>query len=418
MNPIYSRLLISFVFVSILVLLGCSSGSSPSNDSVATAPNRYFANVPFVVDWPNVIVTGEHIGEDSNMIALYFAAFGGIPWDALINGSTLPAEITDHVEETATLVNSLDLPVFLAVTPLGDDYKTLAPDTVVANYPNTPACSDLASRSDWNDLRAAYGAYVEYLVARFNPKFLALSIELSQYFLDADNRIDQACVNNWTALQDMFNDIYAAQKALRPGMQIMHTFQADNMWNAKSDVADCYNYDESCVMQNVALVSGLSMDIFGLSLYPIWSYVTNANTLPDNYISIFQRESGLPLAVGETGWQHSTMQLDDVSDPTNCIDLLPSSENLQSWWMNWLLAEAETLDMPLVVWWSDHDTMPQQVGASCLCTSSNWCSLLDTQSPVADLTWRFFGSMGLRDYNGNPRQCLNAWQNAVAAVTP
>jgi hypothetical protein len=160
------------------------------------------------------------------------------------------------------------------------------------------------------------------------------------------------------------------------------------------------------------------MDIFGLSMYPIWSYVTNADTLPDNYISIFQRESGLPLAIGETGWQHSTMKLDDVSDPPNCIDLLPSSEALQSWWMDRLLAEAETLDMPLVVWWSNHDTMPQDVGASCVCAGSSWCTLLNNELPIADLGWRFFGSMGLRDYSGNPRQCLTAWQNAVAVAAP
>jgi hypothetical protein len=216
----------------------------------------------------------------------------------------------------------------------------------------------------------------------------------------------------------MFNEIYTTQKALRPDMQIMHTFQADAMWNAKSDTADCFGYDEACVMEKVALVKDLSMDIFGLSMYPIWSYVTNANTLPDNYISIFQRESGHPLAIGETGWQHSTMKLDDVSDPPNCIDLLPSSEALQSWWMDRLLTEAETLDMPLVVWWSNHDILPEQVGASCVCINSSWCNLLNSEPPIADLGWRFFGSMGLRDYDGNPRQCLTAWQNAVAVAAP
>jgi len=415
----YSRLLIFLTCLVALFVVSCSSGSNGSNDSTNAAPSRYFANVPFVVDWPDVLVTGENIAEDSNMIALYFASFNGIPWDAFINGTAIPAGITDHVEETATLVDSLDLPVFLAVTPLGGDYKTLAPDTVVDNYPNTSVCGDLALRPDWDDLRAAYGAYIEYLVARFNPKFLALSIELSQYFLDAENRLDQACVDNWAALQDMFNEIYTTQKALRPDMQIMHTFQADAMWNAKSDTADCFDYLEACVIEKVALVSGLSMDMFGLSVYPIWSYVTNANTLPDNYISIFQRESGHPLAIGETGWQHSTMKLDDVSDPPNCINLLPSSEALQSWWMDRLLTEAETLDMPLVVWWSNHDTMPEEVGASCVCsTGSSWCSLLNSELPIADLGWRFFGSMGLRDYDGNPRQCLSAWQNAVAAAAP
>ena len=155
------------------------------------------------------------------------------------------------------------------------------------------------------------------------------------------------------------------------------------------------------------------MDIFGLSIYPLWSYISNSNILPENYISIFQSQSGLPLAIGETGWQHSTIQIDDPFNSSSCIDLLPSSESLQSWWIDKVLSEAETLNMPLVVWWSDHDVLPQSVSGSCICTNSKWCSLLDGLDPIEDVTLRFFGSMGLRDYNGDPRPGLQAWQNAV-----
>ena len=41
-------------------------------------PSRYFANVPFVLDWPNSLITAQHIDTDSNMLALNFAVFYGM----------------------------------------------------------------------------------------------------------------------------------------------------------------------------------------------------------------------------------------------------------------------------------------------------------------------------------------------------
>jgi hypothetical protein len=93
--------------------------------------------VPFTLDYPHALISAQHIDEDSNMLALNFAAFYGFPWIVLINNTEFPSQWLDAVNETAELVNSLDLPVYQGLTPFGDDHKTLAPDSVVPNFPNT-----------------------------------------------------------------------------------------------------------------------------------------------------------------------------------------------------------------------------------------------------------------------------------------
>jgi len=124
-----------------------------------------------VLDYPDSLISAQHIGEDSNMLALNFAAFHGIPWDAFINNTDFPAQWIAAVNETVELVNSLGLPVYLALTPLGDDYKTLASDSDIPNFPNTQVCGDLSARADWDALRTAYADWLITWLPASIPSF-------------------------------------------------------------------------------------------------------------------------------------------------------------------------------------------------------------------------------------------------------
>ena len=167
-------------------------------------------------------------------------------------------------------------------------------------------------------------------------------------------------------------------------------------------------------MEKLELVEDLSMDAFGMSVYSLWCYSTHEGMLPDNDLSIFQQKTNLPLIVSETGWQHSPITIDDPYAPTACIEMVYSDESLQLMWMKRLLSDAETLNMPLVVWWNNHDVLPDEVAKNCRWENSAWCELLDID-PLNDLVLRFFGARGLRDYQGNTRPGWQAWQMAVRA---
>ncbi|HVS02717.1 MAG TPA: hypothetical protein VMT16_08115, partial [Thermoanaerobaculia bacterium] len=72
--------------------------------------------------------------------------------------------------------------------------------------------------------------------------------------------------------------------------------------------------------------------------------------------------------MAETGYQAFPLQEVDPADPGECVTTLPSSLVDQAWWMQRLLADGAAADMPFVVWWSDHDLMPEHAAVPCHCT--------------------------------------------------
>ncbi|HVS01756.1 MAG TPA: hypothetical protein VMT16_03225, partial [Thermoanaerobaculia bacterium] len=89
----------------------------------------------------------------------------------------------------------------------------------------------------------------------------------------------------------------------------------------------------------------------------------------------------------------------------------------QAWWMQRLLADGAAADMPFVVWWSDHDLMPEHAAVPCHCTVPDdpFCQVLATAPPADAKLLRSFSTMGVRDFDGAPRPSLVPWQAAAAA---
>jgi hypothetical protein len=387
---------------------GGPDGSAPPVDAAAR-PGRYYANVPIVLDLERgVRFEAGHIAEDSNLLALHVDSLG-IPWMEFATGSEPPATWLTALEEIDDLVAAVGVPVYLALTPISSDHRRLTADAATP-YQATggPCLTDLA---DWDARRRGYKAYVTYMVDRFDPLFLALSIEVNSYVVN--------CPNAWHEMRALLNEVYGEQKGLHPELPVFHTFAANQLWEA---TGRCVGFSRSCVDANLATVGDLAGDLFAISTYPLIVYRVNGNTLPDDWLSIFQERTGKPLAIAETGWQFYSIETQDPDVPEGCVEI-PSSSDAQLGWMNRILAEAEAFDMPFVVWWANRDYLPGSVSPYCVCDDPQqpWCDFISRATSESDPTafnLRFFAMMGLRHYDGMPRASRAPWAAAVLAAGP
>jgi hypothetical protein len=378
-------------------------------------PSRYYGNVPIsMTPAGQASFTPQHIAEDSNMLVLHFDFFG-VPWQEFGNDETLPPAWVAQMDSISQLQDSLALPVFLALTPLAGTRDRLAPAAsgggeLVLDEGFGVRCEDIGYRGDYATLRSGYAAYVDYMIERFDPLFVALSIEVNLYA--------EACPEGWATMKTVLNEVYAGQKAKRGGLPIFHTFQIDSLWGAGELDSPCLGFADTCIDENLLPLADLDTDIFAISSYPLPTYVNNGKSLPDNWFSIFAEKTGLPLAIAETGYQFYPITVEHPVVADACFEALPTSGADQQAYLQRVLAAGEALDMPFVTWWGNHDLIPPQFSEPCRCEEDEaWCDFLNALGDYA-LLYRFFATMGLRDYDGSPRPALEPWAAAVSAAEP
>src|SRR5262249_9513146 len=275
-----------------------------------------------------------------------------VPWDVLASGGPLPRAWLAEIDRADAVRKSLRLPVYLAVTPISGTRDRLASrafgdgDALYMDNDFGARCEDVALRPDGASIRRSFHNLVEMLVRRFEPRFLALSIEVNMY--------SQTCTAAWPSMRDFLNEEYATQKAEHPDLQVFDTFQVDFLWQADKD-QPCFGFRRDCLTANVARLSDLRADLWALSCYPVAPFVNNGRMLPDDYFSAVAQLSGHRTAISETGYVCRTFS---ATVTGQCIPGLPSSDADQTWWMNRIISDAERLDMPFVVWWANHAPMP------------------------------------------------------------
>lgn len=396
-----------------MAVFGAPALSSPA----PCEDRRFFGHVPIRLtpdaDDHVYHFTPQHLAEDASIISLHIDFFG-IPWKELMTGDPLPPAWESAMAEIEALRNDLGLPVVLSLTPLAGTRDRLAPrafgdgERLLFDGTFGSPCQPLSERDDAAAVEAAYDAYVDHMVERFDPSFLAISIEVDLY--------RRTCPSAWSDLVTMLNRIYENQKNRTPGLPVFHTFLADFLWEAATPDAPCVGFDRSCVEENVAAMEALSGDLFALSSYPLGTRIVNGG-LPDDFLTVFAELTGKPVAVAETGYQAFSLQDLDPEGSGECVTALPSSLQDQRWWMEHLLDAAEEVRMPFVIWWSDHDLMPEHASVPCTCEVEGdpFCEALALADPDDARLLRSFSTMGVRDYDGDPRPALEPWHRALAA---
>jgi hypothetical protein len=185
----------------------------PRRRSRRTVPPipRFYGNFPLMVDptiplsWQPFHFEAHHIAQDSNLAAFHMEWFG-VPWREFASGQA-PAEAwLREMDAIRGLQQRLGLPVYLALTPIGGSRDRLAPNAAGTYALTTDdsfgaPCEAIDARPDYATvIRPGFRNYVSYMIRRFQPRFVALSIEVDLYTFH--------CPAAWNAMKRLINETY------------------------------------------------------------------------------------------------------------------------------------------------------------------------------------------------------------------
>jgi hypothetical protein len=281
--------------------------------------------------------------------------------------------------------------------------KEQAADNASGQVPFGQRCESIASRADYSSLIVpGYQGFVEAMIQRFQPRFVAISVEINTY--------SQNCPAAWNDMKVLLNHTYDSIKQAHPDLPVINYIQVEAAWHADNG-QPCHGFTHDCLLQDFSTYSDLKTDLFGLSTYPTRTFVANGDTLPSDYLTIFSTLQSKPLAICESGYDAA-----DLSGMASgqCVDGLPSTPVDQQRWIARMLSDVDAMRMPFVVNWTDENLAATSELSPCTCTdSSPVCTFLNTMGSGSDGI-RYFGVQGLRDFDGTPHAALADWQAAVA----
>jgi hypothetical protein len=297
--------------------------------------------------------------------------------------------------------------VFLSVLPLSGARNGLAPvardvfgQLVIEEHP-IQGCYDFANGPDAGRIRAAYLAYVRWMVDFFEPKFLAHGVETNAY--------DLFCPAEYDSLKQLLNEVYEQEKAADSDLPIFPTFILDLFWGY-GDTGNCEIGDRTCLQENLAKNADLKRDRFGISAYPIGMSL-EWEAIPEDYFAAIYELSGEQIVFGETGYPNvpTVLPFPTLDDP--CITLFESSDQAQADYLRFLFQQADALGSDLVCWWSLVDFLPPEVLTHCPCEAPDlWCTLYEAiyEAGLMPL-WLGWGAMGVKDYEGAEKPIIDLW---------
>jgi hypothetical protein len=221
---------------------------------------------------------------------------------------------------------------------------------------------------DWTNQEAqvAFESMLVEFAGAYHPPYIFLGNESDAYYM--------AQPEDYSRWVEFYNRAYASVKAVSPETLIGPIFQFErlsgqgalNNWNIP--------YWGALEAHDLARI-----DILGITLYP-WLAYRAPDEIPDDYLApLLERIGELPLAITETGWPGENLGLETPWEQS------PEAQ----------LAYIEALDSIL-------DNVHVEI--------LNWLLLHPMARLESNLVfWQTFGSLSLRDAEGNKRPAYDAW---------
>lgn len=356
--------------VMALVMLGASA--------LALARPLYgFTPFPYDATEQAVVKVQDLLRDHATIYALHFD--DGVPWQEILDRKPLPKKVQnewDNLVRTAPKGR----PVYLAITPLAKDRKSLAPGRGEKDYLPLPWSLKFASLDD-DKVKAAYLEYARLAVRQFKPDYLNLGIEAGE--------LASRDPKTWPKFESLYRHVATALKREYPKMQIGISFGLQSL--RKPEVA----------ARAKALVE--ESDYIGLSFYPHASpfgerfgdpALANGEDAwrePLEWVRAYTRK---PIAFCETGYLTSSVTLKGYNLT------LKGDIEMQKRYVRELAQFAEKDNYLFVVWFLavDYDKLYQRMGG-------------DTESNEVNLLWR---NIGLWDGEVRAKPALEEWKRAIA----
>ena len=365
------------------------------------------------------------LATDVDVVAIH-QDFYGIPWDEFRTGAPLPTAWVAAMDELVHDSQTLGTPVFLSLALvqgpsrhfLADKASTGSDGKLKTTTAWSAECYDFSTAADGAAMRAAYVAYVKWMIDRFDPKWVNVAVEI--------NLFDTGCSDSaWNALVDTERAAYEAAKAEKPGVIAFPSIQADFLYGMEKSQCPSPMKPSDCYDANYARLARLERDRFAISTYPylIDAYADVAQ-LPDDWFTRGAVRGGERLVIAETGWL-ATNAVGTLNGA--CVTPIAEAPPDQLTYFDDLVRGATAGGADLITWWSNRDVEPTAFMTDCPCTfDQTWCGLIaatraqagsdPTAQFYAELGLKIFGTMGLRDYDGNPRAAFFDRWRALRAM--
>ena len=355
------------------------------------------------------------LSSDADLISV-FPEYLGVPFEEFAQSATPPASDPWVVQMTALanaakgpgkplmveIVLTRDFPVANAVTSNG---------SLQVQPGWAPTCMDFTNPL-YVTIGPAYINYAIWIASTFSPKYMVIMIENNLYYVHCGG--DTA---SWQVLVNTERSAYDAVKAQFPSMILFPSFKLEDLYDQSLTGFDQAEY---------AAMANLKRDRLGIATYPfgvqLSSGFANPYELPSDYLTRVRdlNPSEPSIVVTETGWNSTSLAISYNSlCYTNLIYSDPSFEDAYS---QFLIYSGYVGGFDAIAWWSDRDLIDSSVMNTCPvqatppsfpeCNGDIWCIAINNArnapsagwSPsFAELAFKAFGSMGLRQYDGTPK---------------
>lgn len=335
-----------------------------------------FTPFPYDATLPAVNRVAELLADNATVHALHFD--DGLPWQEMLDGKPLPAKIQSDWDDALRAVPR-GRPIYLALTPLAKDRKSLAPGRTDKDIA-LPWSLKFASLDD-DKVKAAYLEYARRAVRQFKPAYLNLGIEAGE-LAARDPR-------HWPQFEALYRHVATALKREYPQMLIGISFGLQSL--RKPEVAQ----------RAKALVE--ASDYLGLSFYPHASpfgerfgdpALRDGEEAWREPLAWLRGYTSKPIAICETGYLSRSINM-----PKNKL-AMKGDQALQARYVKELAQFAERDNYLFVVWFLavDYDRLYERMGG-------------DKPDNEVNLMWR---NIGLWDGEVRPKPALEEWKRAVA----
>lgn len=270
------------------------------------------------------------------------------PWPELAAGAQLSNETLATIERERALLDELGLELLFAIDPFElTDRARLTAGAPGDSFAD-PAVVD------------AYLRYVELVIERYRPRWLALAVDVDQIARSNPGGLD--------AFEAAYRRAYAGAKQQQPHTAVFATFQLEDLQGLLQWVDP--HPPQWPLMQRLSDV----LDVIAVSTFPsfVFPFVTE---IPEEYFSRL-RAFEKPLALVPAGYASGPGR-DGVTYGT---------ESGQATFLERLLSEADAQQWELVVWLAPRD--PSYATAT---------------------PYDLVAQMGLRDIEGEPKQAWGSW---------
>ncbi len=298
----------------------CGGGSEGSASGSGDGTRPYmmgFSTMPRELNAAAYADTFKLASENGEMVLIQRTP----KWSDFARGATVSDETAKTTAAEKKSIADRKLKLFFAIDPT---------DSATGRDRLADLPSSLSGRNFGDDdVRAAFASYAEYVALNYKPAYLALGVDMNEYYEKNKDDFDN--------FKTLYAETYDRVKKISPDTQVTVTFQWEDL------TATLPTEDKHYPDWQLLRAFDPKLDIMTISTYPSLAFASVA-AIPPHYYTQLRAFTKRPIAIAAMGYASARAGANTGG-----------SDDDQSVFVRRVLADAETINMPFVVWFAAWD---------------------------------------------------------------